>query len=143
MRTKPVTRDEVRFNGRRITTLPADSVRGKFAGPAIGRLWAPLLRSLNRQRPKGTPPIELPHTGVGGAVSCLHCKRKFFHVRTASLYCSDLCARRERLQAIAWKRAEARAGRKCAHCGDLLDSRRSTMRFCSARCRVAAHRRAR
>jgi hypothetical protein len=27
MRRKPVTRDEIRFNGSRITTLPIDSVR--------------------------------------------------------------------------------------------------------------------
>jgi hypothetical protein len=35
----------------------------------------------------------------------------------------------------------ARAGRVCEHCSAALAARRSTMRFCSALCRVAAHRR--
>src|SRR5262249_21483229 len=36
-------------------------------------------------------------------------------------------------------RAAARANRKCEVCGQRLKAQRSTMRFCSARCRVAAH----
>jgi hypothetical protein len=32
------------------------------------------------------------------------------------------------------------AGRKCEACGKAIKAQRSTMRFCSVRCRVAAHR---
>jgi hypothetical protein len=37
-------------------------------------------------------------------------------------------------------RAEARANRKCATCGQPIKAQRSTMKFCSVRCRVAAYR---
>ena len=50
MRTKPVRREEVRFDEERITTLPADSLRqGQFDREPIPKLWAPLLRSLKAQ----------------------------------------------------------------------------------------------
>lgn len=39
------------------------------------------------------------------------------------------------------KRAEARAGRKCEHCGISITTARSTRRFCSDICRVRAHHR--
>jgi hypothetical protein len=39
-------------------------------------------------------------------------------------------------------RAVARANRKCETCGKAIKAKRSTMRFCSIRCRVAAHRNA-
>lgn len=53
MRRKPVTRDEIRFNGSRITTLPIDTVReGEYHPEPIKALWAPLLRSLNRAQKK-------------------------------------------------------------------------------------------
>jgi hypothetical protein len=57
MRRKPVSRDEVRFNGWRITTMPVDSV-SEADGP-IPHLWAPLLRVLNGQR-RGAEPIRVP-----------------------------------------------------------------------------------
>jgi hypothetical protein len=36
----------------------------------------------------------------------------------------------------AKRRAEARADRKCEHCGKPIDAERSTKRFCSDSCRV-------
>jgi hypothetical protein len=52
MRTKPIQRDEIRFDGWNITTMPADSVRKQpdsiFLVEPIPELWVPLLRSLNR-----------------------------------------------------------------------------------------------
>jgi hypothetical protein len=37
-------------------------------------------------------------------------------------------------------RAAARSGRSCEGCGEPLKAARATKRFCSVRCRVAAHR---
>jgi hypothetical protein len=37
-------------------------------------------------------------------------------------------------------RAAARSGRSCERCGEPIEAERSTRRFCSVRCRVAAHR---
>jgi hypothetical protein len=39
----------------------------------------------------------------------------------------------------AERRAAARAGRICPVCGERIDAARSTRKFCSTRCRVAAH----
>ena len=141
MRTKPVTRDEVQFNGERITTMPADSVRKDedgFPEPII-ELWAPLVQSLR---------VAYPSTSRSTRV-CQCCGKKFFRtLRGPDLYCSDRCAERARVarfvRARSEERAEARAGRTCESCGAPLDARRSTMRFCpGSRCRVAAHRAAR
>jgi endogenous inhibitor of DNA gyrase (YacG/DUF329 family) len=137
MRKKPITRDEVRFSGQHITTLPIDSVRKD--GP-IKRLWTPLLCSLNL--------TDAPWP-FGRARECEHCGKKFFRVLSARhryhSYCSDRCIRLARSAAqserISDARADARADFKCSHCGEPLDARRSTMRFCSTKCRVAAHRR--
>jgi hypothetical protein len=40
----------------------------------------------------------------------------------------------------AARRAKARADRTCPVCAGLVEARRSTRRYCSTRCRVAAHR---
>jgi predicted nucleic acid-binding Zn ribbon protein len=146
MRKKLITRDEVRFGERgHILTLPIDSVRDpdSFAPKPIERLWAPLLRSLNRS--------QCPEP-YGFRLTCRHCDGEFFRVKWSNpAYCSDRChdtahdARRRRAAAAQTKttaamRAEARAGRGCEVCGEPLDARRSTMRFCSAKCRVTSHR---
>jgi hypothetical protein len=44
------------------------------------------------------------------------------------------------LKARSKARAAARAGRHCETCGKAIKAQRSTMRFCSIKCRVAAHR---
>ena len=167
MRHKPVSRDEVRFNGRDITTLPTDSVRaGKYGLEAIPRLWAPLLRSLKRAQaaqnkrwaeqgiPVGKPnPPRAPEPHWHAVVyRCQQCRRKFYRAPHASgRWCSDVCATKAEKQrravgiaavvkARSKERAEARAGRKCETCGEPIKAKRSTMRYCSVRCRVAAHR---
>ena len=38
-----------------------------------------------------------------------------------------------------WKRASARAGRNCEHCGTPIEAARSTRRFCSSLCRIRAY----
>jgi len=50
MRRKPVTRSEIRFNGRYISALPVDAVRKEDLGRIVPilELWAPLLRSLSQ-----------------------------------------------------------------------------------------------
>ena len=63
--------------------------------------------------------------------------------------CSDECrleAKRDAVRRASAKRAKRRAEASdartsaCRHCGERLPARRSTKRFCSVGCRVAAHR---
>jgi hypothetical protein len=169
-RRKPVTRAEIRFNGRHITTLPVDAVRkddfGRIA--PIRELWAPLLHSLNRWRKRDdehaqvvkatglatTPwkpiPIRLPIRFLRPEprlCACQQCGRAFYCVYGSGRYCSDRCAE------ISWRetpivkarsepRAAPRPERRCANstCNKLFAAHRPTMRFCSADCRFAAYR---
>ena len=66
-------------------------------------------------------------------------------------YCSDHCQREadapqraKKIAKMVRRKSEAlaaaRAGRKCETCGEKIEAQRSTMRFCSVKCRVAAHR---
>jgi hypothetical protein len=43
-------------------------------------------------------------------------------------------------QARAKRREKAREGKKCETCGASMDAERSSKKFCSGKCRVAAHR---
>jgi hypothetical protein len=172
MRRKPVTRDEVRFGGRRILTLPADAVREDASGRLgpVPKLWAPLLRSLNRKQALAWPthrkrlraagivvpekppaPILCPRP-YRSPLQCRRCGREFYRSgRVVVRYCSDSCAEAvtqqrkaaanaARVKAQSQARALARADRRCGHCGEPLSAQRSTQRYCSTRCRVAAHR---
>lgn len=139
MRRKPISRDEIRFDGGRIITLPLDSVSEDEWGrrEPIVRLWTPLLRSLNRKRRadweagaetraemaklgfsgfKEPTPIDAPHP-YSFPCTCHHCGREFYRVRWGSgRYCSDVCAAGSRTRTrAAWRarmvaaRSEARA----------------------------------
>jgi hypothetical protein len=133
----------------------------------IAKLWAPLLRELNLENRKlhegwlskglsegAYEPISVPRPYRRWY--CRHCGQAFYNADKGSrrnggvpLYCSDKCTaeiRRESMAPIvkarSKARAAARAGRKCETCGKAIKAQRSTMRFCSIRCRVAAHRNA-
>jgi hypothetical protein len=81
---------------------------------------------------------------------CRQCLKWFVRLepRARTRFCSDKCHaehERERWQALTDRRsadrAEDRAYLYCHHCGgDLPLAQRSTGRYCSVRCRVAAHR---
>jgi hypothetical protein len=184
MRTKPIRRDEVRFNGYCITTMPANSVRKRrdsiILVEPIPKLWVPLLRSLNRvarrewaaaraapdrfpaltallgpqPKKRKRQPITVPlpaHWGIyGGVQTCRHCGREFYRTHSSGhTYCSDKCAAAAHSVFVAKHvkaRSEERAAERakwndtCETCGKPIKARRSTMKFCSIRCRVAAHR---
>jgi endogenous inhibitor of DNA gyrase (YacG/DUF329 family) len=171
MRRKPVRRDEVRFNGRTITTAPVDAVGAYEWGHPAGvilRLWAPMLRELNHAQRKewesyaearkkfagsgtGAPePITLPgsYELTMAPAPCRQCGRRFWrnHRSANGAFCSDHCAafaRRGKYAATRSKeRAAARSSRRCENeaCGRPIEAERSTKRFCSVRCRVAAFR---
>jgi endogenous inhibitor of DNA gyrase (YacG/DUF329 family) len=149
MRSKPVQRDEVRFDGWRIGTLPANSVRKTRQGELeiIRELWMPLLRSLRRaKRVTVRAPQPQGRWRSGDPETCRHCQRAFYRTRHAPLtaYCSDRCVTTVHGAAFrktrSERRAAARADRKCMHCGEPIEAQRSTMKFCSVRCRVASHR---
>jgi endogenous inhibitor of DNA gyrase (YacG/DUF329 family) len=167
-RTKPVQRDEVRFRpyfgAPCIETMPASAMRKNSDGTVepIAALSAPLLRLLDQQGredwrgyvaeglslrddPPAPATVGLPY----GRRHCRHCGRSFYYTEraTQTLYCSDKCVaavHREAMvpivEARSKARAVARANRKCAACGKPIKAKRSTMRFCSVNCRVAAHR---
>ena len=77
----------------------------------------------------------------------------FYRVYLSSRYCSDDCAEASRgeqrasrnpamVEARSETRAAARADRRCANpdSNKPLTAQRASMKFCSIRCRVAAHR---
>jgi endogenous inhibitor of DNA gyrase (YacG/DUF329 family) len=149
VRRKPVTRDEVRIrilDGQRISTMPADSVHKAqlWSSPEpIDKLWKPLLRQLGN--------AKLPEYGFR-LRECWQCERQFYTTRFYfGHYCSDRCQslayaparaaqRAAMVKAKSKARAAARADRECETCGKPIEAKRSTMRFCSVKCRVAAHR---
>jgi hypothetical protein len=118
MRRNPVRRDEISFNGSRITTLPPDSLRADKWGrlDSIPRLWVPLVRSLNRTQKRDwdsraamretasragirgfQPPrsitIPQPYQAGLGPCTCEQCGREFYRAKHGSRrYCSDDCA---------------------------------------------------
>ncbi len=116
MRKTPVTRDEVRLNQSEITTLPADAVcegENGFGLRPIAKLWAPLLRSLNRAqkrrwdanaaireaagrfgiRHKPPEPITAPWPRpLSWPRACWQCDKEFYLTRRGSRWCSDRCA---------------------------------------------------
>jgi hypothetical protein len=139
---------------------------------AIEPLWHPLLRELNqaqdqewedrlplrqnlamgmkwRGKLQKPPPVEIPHP-VGSFCAdceCRHCGAKFYRaLHGGDTYCSDKCSSAARSAAASKVRAEARAAKRadrtCEVCDQPIKAQRSTMRFCSVRCRVAAHRNA-
>jgi hypothetical protein len=98
---------------------------------------------------KALEPVGYPQPE--GYRKCRHCRREFYRTKHYSgLYCSDRCQRlanaprRTRWIARFIKaRSEERASNRkhyCEHCDNPIDAKRSTMRFCSVKCRVAAHR---
>jgi hypothetical protein len=165
-RTKPIRRDEIRYSWD-IGTMPASSMRKSRDGglEPVANLWARLLRSLDQERResweswrpqlKGDPPEPIKVPRPYRKSRCRHCGRLFYNADRGwrqnsgvPLYCSDKCVAAVRSAAMAdivkarsKARAVARAGRKCESCGKPIKAQRSTMRFCSTRCRVIAHRR--
>ncbi len=78
---------------------------------------------------------------------CRHCRDVFPVQGGPEVYCSGQCTQQARAAVQAEKnskrreaRSLARAGRLCAQCADAFEPARSDARYCSTRCRVAAHR---
>jgi endogenous inhibitor of DNA gyrase (YacG/DUF329 family) len=165
---KPLTRDDVRLGGLKISAAPAYAVREDEDGQPqpIAWLFASLLRSLNQERrerwkslrerlPKleGWPPIALPVFGLTSRRTCPQCGAAFYNTLAGpnGKLCSGRCvtaARRAANAVIVEKRAARRAAaRSNLHCeapgcGKRFadEARRSTRRYCSDRCRIAAYR---
>jgi hypothetical protein len=140
-----------------------------FPSP-IESLWKPLIEELEAESARigelrGKPitweiPQALDQPRTRG--TCRHCGRPFFRLSRISIrhvgsangqvfaieklylpqgqYCSNHCATKARTAGRTAARAAARAAR-CDHCGEPMKAERSSKRYCSERCRVAAHRR--
>jgi predicted nucleic acid-binding Zn ribbon protein len=154
LREKPITRDEVRLTkGGTLATLPKRGYQGRRAKQPLGffhtvycpkeDLWRSLLRKLDVEMPK---PIRYPPK------TCVLCGKQFFFAtydRGHGPYvCSDKCADKRRNLARRYQRLERSKGRQklirnraCLYCGSAVKATRVTKRYCSGRCRVAAHRR--
>lgn len=80
-------------------------------------------------------------------ITCLGCGERFFRRNPgqhSTGYCSEACRRAVLAQRQRTRRATERVPpppRPCDHCGVAFEPARSDARFCSSRCRVAAHRR--
>jgi hypothetical protein len=81
-------------------------------------------------------------------IRCRRCNAPFIGLPSTKI-CSDECraeSRRDSVRKALVKRTQRRAEASnartsaCRHCGERLPARRSTKRFCSVGCRVAAHR---
>jgi hypothetical protein len=178
-RTKPVTRDEIRFRYWKLEAMPADAFHereGEWRTEMvpIPELWRPLLRKLKREHkayiegPWKELVAHYESVGVGAGKpwdppslpkyvyesderACHHCFKDFYRIGSHGRYCSDICAkeaarpaRQRRIEKQTriktQKRAATRAGRECLTCGVPMEAARATKRYCSDRCRVAAHR---
>ncbi len=69
---------------------------------------------------------------------CAACGLLFFG-RGSTCYCSPACYKKRRRQPRP-SRAKPKGKTACAHCGTEFEQARKDARFCSVRCRVAAHR---
>ena len=161
MRTRPITRDEVRVDHYEVRTLPGDSFH-RDTGQPVARLWQPLLDSLRQQEhewwesgPATNPELwgEFGESRVrvvspDRQATCRQCGRRFYyHYRYRSKWCSDTCARKARAprtvaaaKARSQARAKVRAGRRCKTCSKPMKAQRATRQYCSVRCRVTAFR---
>jgi hypothetical protein len=74
---------------------------------------------------------------------CRICSAEFF-ARLPTRYCSRRCLRARWKWRWKWRRRPSRArvkeDQRCRHCGLPFTPGRSDARYCSVRCRVAAHR---
>ncbi len=121
-----------------LLTLPLDAFEACEDG--IDRPVAALVEPLLAK-------YQFPEDDNNEVLRCPCCKREYVVFNHAGRFrgcCSERCERRRknagRVRALSERRAEARAGRLCNHCGGPIDAARSTKRFCSPRCRVAAFR---
>lgn len=169
MRQKPITRDEVRISGYSILTMPERGVAGHRAvdrlwQPLVRELGAERDAYLASDEWQGQrivpwtgmprrlpepPHVPLPHERPS---ECRVCRKTFFQAhgrysKPRASFCTDACIaqwrrvkRADQRRQDSARRAAARADRVCAVCGEAIEAARSTRRYCSTKCRVAAHR---
>ena len=152
-RLKPLARDDVLSYGRTLRAAPLAAFRRDKWGDYKPRaaMWR-LLREPN----DGGPALDPERPNADGERTgwlntrgrCRYCGESLlrWHHVPAHL-CSTRCAReRKRATSRAWAKASYQPhertahGATCGHCGERFDATRSDARFCSPRCRVAAHR---
>jgi hypothetical protein len=131
MRRKPVTRDEIRFNGSRITTLPIDSVReGEYHPEPIKALWAPLLHSLNRAQKKDWD----SRLGIRKNLARSGWRGGFKAPEPITLLNSPAGSGWSRHVQKPEQRPAQAASARSESCGKPIEAQRSTRRFCSSHC---------
>ncbi len=136
-----------------------------YAVPApIMPLWQPLLAELQEEQARryaglGEPvsddaDIYPPALRDDRVHRCDVCRGSFVASDARTCYCSETCRNvaakpSKRAQQVKYtiargkQRLAARRNRACAHCGQPFTPKRASAskgRFCSVRCRVAAHR---
>lgn len=74
---------------------------------------------------------------------CAVCGEAMVHAHALQKVCSERCKRARRASQVRQtrpSRAKEQQPTTCATCGDEFTPKRKTARFCSTKCRVAAHR---
>jgi hypothetical protein len=159
MRNTLVSRDEVRTYGFGLVAVPFDAcyrngdrleLNTAPLEPLVAELTAQWKEHRDEKRRRfplwqhgWSPPPKMPGVVLGPSEVCTVCGRQFVvveHPRRGAIVCSDTCSKISWQRPRADRRREARTGTKCLSCGVELDSKRSTRRYCSDRCRVAAYR---
>jgi hypothetical protein len=144
----------------KVTTAPAWAYRpGPDRDPEPDpAAWAPLLAELGRLygpggrraywllgelKCPGYTPSPLPVPGGTATRACCICGQPFYHFNSGpGRYCSRRCNYRRPRPPDRESRAkdpESRT-RDCQRCGQPFTPARADALYCSARCRVAAHR---
>ena len=145
-RVKPLAREDVLAYGPSLRAAPLRAFRRDRSGnyrPRVA-MWR-LLRE-SRDGWLALDPESITRFKTVGR--CLHCGETFLRgYRVSARVCSNRCAReRERQRAREWAKANYQPRErtlhrtKCEQCGETFKAVRADARFCSVRCRVAAHR---
>jgi len=130
--------------GDRVVAVPADMVtRGGECNTDIVPVtaqWVGLEHLLpeNGRFPRGA------RCGCPFTCRTCGCEAVSFTVQTKPQFCSNACLkehRRQRVAAIRAANAKPRPRAKCQNCNTEYILSRSDSKFCSAKCRVMAHRR--
>lgn len=135
---RPLTMSDVRIARSKVIAVPAWAI-GDDRNP-LPEPWEALCREAGRTlRPK--------YNTWGGAIPCVVCGTPFYGSTVAVKACSARCAkaRKDAVRTRGENRPAARVPvvhqpRACDHCREAFAPARGDARFCSGRCRVAAHR---
>jgi len=114
----------------RLVATPTDTRYSSF------RLYGLLSRMAATREEAAIQVAWARRVGVGYILRCEFCDGRYARVRHDQKCCSLACSREFRNE----RRRVENDARACERCDEPFTPRRSDARYCSSRCRVAAHR---